>query len=59
MNEYLSKMKLIHATKKYSLYLNEDTEELVIYNGFSTFAFELDVLGRDIYKGAHNPREIE
>lgn len=56
---YLSKMKLIQTTEKYSLYLNEETNELVIYNGFSTFAFKLDSLGDDIYRGAHNPRTID
>lgn len=56
---YLGTMKLVQTTEKYSLHLNEETDELVIYNGFSTFAFNLDNLGDDVYRGAHNPRKLE
>jgi hypothetical protein len=59
MSGYLNKMKLIQTTLKYTLYFDEETEELVIYNGFSTFAFTLDHLGDDVYRGAHNPRKLD
>jgi hypothetical protein len=59
MNTYLSKMTLIQATKKYSLYYNEDLDELVIYNGFSSFVLNLNTLGDEVYRGAYQPQEKE
>ncbi|MNH75627.1 hypothetical protein D3C73_278740 [compost metagenome] len=51
-----SNRQLIYATEKYSLYFDQENEELIIYNGFSYFAFGLNDLGDDVYRGAYQPK---
>lgn len=53
----VDKMQLIQATEKYSLYYNQEKDDLVIYNGFSTCAFDLNSLGASVFKGAYQPYE--